>query len=53
MVTCVVTHSMVTHYINTYQCLQSLVMCSNTFNMTEIEFTEGYDNFSNSTNIDR
>ena len=28
-------------------------MCSNTFNMTEIEITEGYVNFSNSTNMDR
>ena len=28
-------------------------MCGNMFNMTEIEITEGYGNFSNSTNMDR
>ena len=29
--------------------LQSLVMCSNTFNVTKIEVTEGYANFSSIT----
>ena len=36
---------MVGRYIKAYPCLQSLVMCSSTFNMTEIEITEGYGNF--------
>ena len=37
---------MVTRYIKAYLGLSCLVMCGNTFNMTEIEVTEGYDNFS-------
>ena len=28
-------------------------MCGKTFNMTEIEVTEEYGNFPNSTNMDR
>ena len=28
-------------------------MCGNMFNLTEIGITEGYDNFSNSRNMDK
>ena len=44
---------MVTRYIMAYPSLYSLVMCGNAFNLTEIEVTKGYDNFSNSANMDR
>ena len=44
---------MVTRYIKAYPCLQSLVMCGKTFNMIQIEVTEGYAKFSNSANMDR
>ena len=37
---------MVTRYFKAYPGLQSSVMCDNMFNMTEIEVTEGYGNFS-------
>ena len=43
---------MVTRFITAYLCLQSLVRCGSTFNMTKIEITEVYGNVSNSSNMD-
>ena len=40
---------MVIWYTKAYLRLQSLVMCGSTFNLTEIEVIEEYDNFSNMT----
>ena len=43
---------MVTRYFKAYPCLQNLIMCGNTLNMTETDVTNECGNFSNCISMD-